>query len=149
MEQNSSPKRLSVKKESDMRKLLFGLIAILSVTSIYAETRAPSAFYSPEKLKEMSTLVFTGTVLKIETNEKHKVSFPVEAKVDKVDKGKLKEKKLSFKHKSPGRCIIIEKEFNTPKVGQKGTFYIQDQAGTLVLIGYIKKTEQKDSGDKK
>ena len=127
-----------------MKKLLFGLIAILSVVSIYAETRAPGAFHSPEKLKELSALVFTGTVLKIETNEKYKVSFPVEAKVDKVVKGTLEEEKLSFKHKNPGRCIIIKKEFNTPEVGQKGTFYIQKQGKALVLIGYIKKTEQKN-----
>jgi len=139
MEQNSSSKRLTI-KEIDMKKLLFGLVAILVVASSYAETRAPGAFRSPEKLKEMSTLVFTGTVSKIETNKKYKVSFPVEAKVDKVVKGKLEDKKLSFKHKNPGRSIIIEKEFNTPEVGQKGTFYIQKQGEALVLIGYIKKT---------
>ncbi len=132
-----------------MKKLLFGFIVILAAASIYAETRAPSAFRSPEKLKEMSTLVFTGTVLKIEVNEKYEVSFPVKATVDKVVKGELKDKKLSFMHKHPGKYIIIEKEYNTPKVGQKGTFYVQDQGGTLVLIGYIRETEQKDSGDKK
>ena len=133
-----------------MKKIILASLALLVVLGFArAETRAPGAFRSPEKLKEMSTLVFTGTVLKIETNEKYKVSFPVEAKVDKVVKGELKEKELSFKHKNPGRCIIIEEEFNTPKVGQEGTFYIQKQGETLVLIGYIKKTEQKDSGDKK
>lgn len=136
-------------KEIDMKKILFGLIALLMVSFAHAEKRARSAFYSPEKLKEMSTLVFTGAVLNIETNEKYKVSFPVEAKVDKIVKGKMKEKKLSFKHKNPGKFIIIEKEFNTPKVGQKGAFYIQKQGETLVLIGYIKKREQKDSGAEK
>lgn len=88
----------------------------------------------------MSTLVFTGKVAKIETNDKYRVSFPTEAKVDKIVKGKLEEKKkeIAFKHKHPGRCIIIKKEYNTPEVGQTGTFYIQNQGGTLVLIGYIK-----------
>lgn len=120
-------------------KMLIVLSLILgSVVVGFSETRAPSAFHTPEKLEEMSTLVFSGTVLKIEASDKYKVSFPVEAKVEKVVKGKLKEKELSFKHKHPGRCIIIEKEFNTPRIGEEGTFYIQDQGGTLVLIGYIK-----------
>ena len=117
-------------------------LVVFAVTFAHAETRAPGAFLSPSKLKEMSTLVFTGAVLKVETNEKYKVSFPVAAKVDNLVKGKLKENELSFKHKNPGRCIIIEKEFNTPKVGQTGTFYIQEQGNVLILIGYIKKTEQ-------
>jgi hypothetical protein len=127
-----------------MKRMLLGCIVLLVGFLAYAETRAPAAFHSAEKLKEMSTLVFTGTVMKIETVEKYKVSFPTEAKVVKVVKGELEKKEISFKHKNPGRCIIIEKEFNTPKVGQEGTFYIQDQGGTLVLIGYIKKTEQID-----
>ena len=130
-----------------MKTLLSGLVVMLCLAPAYAETRAPTAFYSPEKLKEMSTLVITGTVVRIETNEQYKVSFPTEAKVDTVVKGELEEKTLSFKHKHPGRCIIIEKEFNTPEVGQEGTFYIQKQGETLVLIGYIKKTEQTPAGD--
>lgn len=126
------------KMEIDMKKLIALCLLLCLVIAGFAETRAPGAFYTPEKLKEMSTLVFSGRVLKIETNDNYKVSFPVEAKVDKVVKGKLEEKKLSFKHKHPGRCIIIEKEFNTPRIGEEGTFYIQDQGGTLLLIGYIK-----------
>ncbi|MFC1479092.1 hypothetical protein ACFL6F_00705 [Planctomycetota bacterium] len=124
-----------------MKKILIGCVALLLTLSIHAETRAPGAFRSPEKLKEMSTLVFVGTVLKVETVEKYRVSFPTDAKVGKVLKGQLEKREISFKHKNPGRYIIIEKEFNTPKIGQEGTFYIQDQGGTLVLIGYIK-TEQ-------
>lgn len=114
------------------------LLLCLSVTGL-AESRA--APYPPEKLKEMSTLVFTGTVMEVETVEKYEVTFPVRARAGKVVKGALKTPELSFKHKSPGRCVILEKEFNTPEVGQEGTFYIQDQAGTLTLIGYIKKAE--------
>ena len=50
-------------------KKLIALCLLLGVAvSSLAETRAPGAFYSPEKLKEMSTLVFSGTVLKIETD---------------------------------------------------------------------------------
>ena len=127
------------------KRILTASVVLLLAVFAHAETRAPGAFHSPERLKVMSTLVFTGTVLTIETNEKYNVSFPTEAKIEKVVKGELKEKKLSFKHKNPGRCIIIEKEFNTPKVGQEGTFYIQKQGETLVLIGYIKKTEQKNA----
>jgi hypothetical protein len=132
-----------------MKNVLLVSLALFMAIYVHAETRAPSAFYSPEKLKEMSTLVFKGTVLEVETVEKYKVTFPTKAKVSNILKGKLQKKELTFKHKHPGRCIILEKEFNTPKVGQAGTFYIQDQGGTLVLIGYIKKTEPKDSGDKK
>jgi hypothetical protein len=123
-----------------MKKTILS-VSIVAFVLIFAhaETRDPNSFHTPEKLKKMSALVFTGTVSKIETNKKYKVSFPVEAKVDKVVKGKLKNRKLSFKHKNPGRSIIIEKEFNTPEVGQKGTFYIQKQGKALVLIGYIKR----------
>ena len=125
-----------------MKKILLVSLVILVVGFALAETRDLGFPRSPEKLKELSVLVFTGTVLKIETNETYKVSFPVKAKVKKVLKGKTKKKELVFKHKSPGKHVIIEKEYSTPKVGQKGTFYIQDQGEILVLIGYIKKTEQ-------
>jgi len=89
----------------------------------------------------MSTLVFDGTVAGIETNAEYKVSFPTKALVNKVVKGKLEAKELTFRHKYPGRCIIIEKEYNTPALGQSGTFYLEDQGGTLILIGYIRKIE--------
>lgn len=127
-----------------MNKVLFVCLLVSPGVNAHAETRAPGSFFSPEKLKEMSTLVFRGTVLEIETIEKYKVTFPVKAKVAKVLKGELKKKELAFKHKSPGKHIIIKQEFNTPKVEQEGTFYIQDQGGMLVLIGYIKKTELKE-----
>jgi hypothetical protein len=95
----------------------------------------------------MSTLVFEGKVMEIETNAEYKVSFPTKATVNAVLKGKLEAKELTFKHKDPGRNIILEKEYNTPQVGRAGTFYIEDQGGTLVLIGYIKKTEPPSAGD--
>ncbi len=76
------------------------------------------------------------------------VTFPTSAEVARVLKGKLEQKELSFKHKHPSRCVIFEEEFNMPKVGQEGTFYLQDQGGTLVLIGYLKKAGAEDSPEK-
>lgn len=108
----------------------------------FAETRG--SIYTPAQLDKMSTLVFKGTVSKVDTVEKYKKTFPTSAMISEVLKGTLKEKELVFKHKSPGKCVIFEKEFNTPTIGQEGTFYLQDQGGTLVLIGYIKKTELKE-----
>ena len=94
--------------------------------------------YSPEQLFKQSTLVFEGTVTEIETVEKYDNTFPISAKVVTVLKGKADQKALSFKHKDPGDSVIYEQEFNKPEVGEMGTFYLQDQAGTLVLIGYIR-----------
>ena len=111
----------------------------------FAENRGTA--YTPEQLHKMSTLVFSGTVVRIETDERYQVSFPTRAKVADVEKGQLKEKELSFAHKHPGRSTIFEQEFNTPKVGQEGTFYLQKQGNSLVLIGYIAKTEQTVGGD--
>jgi hypothetical protein len=128
------------------RFIILGILLIAAL-SARAESRAPESFYTPEKLKEMSTFVFEGTVVEIETNAQYKVSFPTKAAVASVLKGKLEAKELTFKHKHPGRCIILEKEYNTPQIGQAGTFYIEDQGGTLVLIGYIKKTEPTSAGD--
>lgn len=125
-----------------MKRMLLTSMIVIVVGLAFAETRDPNSPYSPGELKKMSTLVFTGRVLKTETDVDHNVSFPVEAKVEKVVKGRTKEEKLSFTHKHPGKHVIIDKEYNTPKVGQVGTFYIQDQNGTLLLIGYITKTEQ-------
>lgn len=127
-----------------MKRLLITCFLAIAATWARAESRAPGAFHTPEELTVMSTLVFEGTVAEIETNAEYKVSFSTKALVNKVVKGKLEAKELTFKHKHPGRCIIIEREFNTPKIGQEGTFYIQDQGGTLVLTGYIKKAERED-----
>ncbi len=129
-----------------MRTTLVGCLVMLSVVSARAETRGPDSFYTPEKLTAMSTLVFDGTVLEIETVEGRDVSFPIKAKVDTVLKGTLKEKELSFAHKSPGKFVILEVEYNPPKLSQRGRFYLQNQHGTLVLIGYIRKAEQKVPG---
>jgi len=86
----------------------------------------------------MSTLVFKGVVTKIRTVEKYEKIFPVGAVASKVLKGELSETRIGFTHKHPGRCVIFREEFNTPRVGQEGTFFLQNQGGTLVLIGYIK-----------
>jgi hypothetical protein len=122
-------------------KTLVGLIAAcaLAGTPAPAETRAVP--HTPERLHEMSTLVFEGTVTAIATVEEYKKSFPTSATVAKVLKGKLDKKELSFKHKGPGKWVIFKEEFTPPKVGQDGTFYIQDQHGTLVLVGYLKKPD--------
>ena len=130
-----------------MKRLLILGALVIAVSSAHAESRDPSSPYTPQQLKEMSTRVFEGTVMEVETNTEHKVSFPTKATVSTVLKGKRDAKVLTFKHKHPGKHIILEKEYNTPEVGQAGTFYIEDQGGTLVLIGYIKKTEPTSAGD--
>jgi hypothetical protein len=123
------------------------LVLMIAAFSARAESRAAESFYTPAQLKEMSSLVFEGTVVEIETNAQYKVAFPAKAAVANVLKGKLETKELTFKHKDPGKFIILGKEYNAPQFGQSGTFYIEDQGGTLVLIGYIKKTEQPSAGD--
>jgi hypothetical protein len=128
--------------EVNMKKLMVLCLLVCMVVPCLAETRG--APYTLEQLHKMSTLVFEGTVTKIETVEKYKKTFPTSATISNVLKGTLKKKNLSFKHKDPGRCVIFEKEFNTPTIGQEGTFYLQNQGGALVLIGYIKKDELKE-----
>jgi len=122
-----------------MKNTLIVLILFFGVTTASAESRG--RHYAPETLRKMSTLVFTGKVLEITKNERYKLSFPSKSRVDNVIKGELKEKELSFAHKNPGRCVIFEEEYNTPVKGDEGTFYIQNQGGTLVLIGYITKNK--------
>ena len=123
-----------------MRTLL-ALIAASAWACAPALGESRFGLYTPEQLHEMSTLVFEGTVTGIATVEKYEETFPTSATVTKVLKGKLDKKELSFKHKHPGRNLIYKEEFNPPEVGQDGTFYIQDQHGTLVLIGYLKKPD--------
>ncbi|MBW8017013.1 MAG: hypothetical protein FVQ82_12575 [Planctomycetes bacterium] len=124
-----------------MKRLAILLAIFCFMQPCFAETRGSK--YTPEQLYKKSTLVFRGTVTKIETVEKYNNTFPVSAAVSKILKGKLKDKEFSFKHKNPGKNVIYKAEFNVPTVGQEGTFYIQDQSGTLVLIGYIKKPKSK------
>jgi hypothetical protein len=118
---------------------------VLAVSCASGETRGPVP-YTPQQLKDMSTLVFEGAVKEIETDSVYKVAFPTKAAVETVLKGKQDRKELTFAHKNPGRCLILEGEFNAPQVGQTGVFCIQEQAGILELIGYIKKTEAPASG---
>ena len=118
-------------------KTLVTLCALLCLTAAgIAETRG--THYTHEQLHKMSTLVFKGVVTKIRTVEKYEKIFPVGAVASKVLKGELSETRIGFTHKHPGRCVIFREEFNTPRVGQEGTFFLQNQGGTLVLIGYIK-----------
>ncbi len=102
-----------------------------------AESRAGT--YTPQQLHDQSTVVFKGTVTRVETVAKYRKAFPVRAKVAAVLKGKLAGKDVSFGYKPPGKYAIFEAEFNKPEVGRKGTFYLKDFSGTLVLIGYIAK----------
>ncbi len=120
---------------------------MLMVTTAFAETRG--RHFTPEQLHEQSTLVIKGAVREIRTVEEFKVSFPIRASVDTVVKGKWKEKEITFQHKHPGLNVIFEQEYNKPEKGQKGTFYLQNRNGTLVLIGYIKDTEPTHAGDGK
>ena len=130
-----------------MKRLLILAGMVIATCAVHAESRDPNSPYAPQQLKEMSTLVFEGAVVAIETNAEHKVSFPTKATVSAVMKGTLEAKELTFKHKNPGRAIIIEREYNTPTIGHTGTFYLEDQGGTLILIGYIKKIEPSSAGD--
>jgi len=132
-----------------MKESLCGLIMSLLIPAMatFAEERAVP--FSPEDLLKQSTLVFKGTISQVETDETAKVSFPVKAKLTSVVKGKSDETELSFKHKSPGKFVIFEEDFNKPELGKKGTFYLQDMGGTLILIGYIKETEPRVGGDAK
>lgn len=122
-----------------MKKLVVLCLQLCFVVPCFAETRGKP--FAPEKLYEMSVLVFEGTVTKIITAKRYKKTFPTSAKVTKVLKGKTDKKELPLKHKSPGKFTIFEEEYNVPEIGQKGTFYIQDMYGTLVLIGFIQKTK--------
>ena len=104
--------------------------------------RGPNAVFSPDKLAEMSSLVFEGIVRDVETNEKYMVSFPTKARVTKVLKGSLSDREITFFHKTPEKNVILEAEFNIPGIGDAGTFYLQKHSEILYLIGYIKKAEQ-------
>jgi hypothetical protein len=120
-----------------MKRLFYGLVMSLLISGIpaFAEDRARP--FTPEELLGQSTLVFQGTVLQVEADGADKVAFPVKAGIASVVKGKSDKTELSFKHKS-GKFVIFQEEFNRPEIGQKGTFYLQDMGGILVLIGYLK-----------
>ena len=120
-----------------MRTCLALCILVCLMLPASAETRG--TIYTPQQLHDQSTLVFEGVVTATEAVEKYDKTFPISAKVEVVLKGKVDAEELSFKYKHPGRCVIYEAEFNKPLIGQKGTFYLKDESGTLGLIGYIVK----------
>jgi len=123
-----------------VRLLAIGIVVLLlAPLVVFAESRG--GHYTPAELFEQSTLVIHGAVVEIEIVDKHKVSFPTRATVEQVLKGNWQQKEIGFKHKHPDRNVILVEEFNPPAKGQKGTFYLQEQNGILVLIGYIKETE--------
>lgn len=120
-----------------MRTCLAMCVSLWLTLPASAESRAGT--YTPQQLHDQSTVVFEGTVTRMERVARYGKAFPVRAKVAAVLKGKLDGKDVSFRYKSPGKYVIFEAEFNKPEVGQKGTFYLKDFSGTLVLIGYIAK----------
>ena len=113
-------------------------------SAVLAESRMGA--YTQEQLHQKSTLVIRGVVQETETLTDYNLRFPTKASVVAVLKGSWDKKDISFKHKHPGRNIILEQEYNPPEIGQSGTFYLEDQNGTLILIGYIKETEQGGPG---
>jgi hypothetical protein len=122
---------------------MVALISCLSLTAaIIAIAESRGRHYSPAELLEQSTLVFKGRVLQVETLDKDNVAFPTKATVDKVLKGTWGHKEIDFKHKNPGLSVIYDDEFNKPEKTQKGTFYLQVQYEHLILIAYIRETEQ-------
>jgi len=128
----------------DMTKTAITVVAasvviLMASTAGFAETRG--RHFTPEQLREQSTLVIKGAVREIETAAEFKISFPKRASVDTVVKGRWKEKEIAFQHKHPGLNVIFEQEYNKPAMGQKGTFYVQSRNGALILIGYISDTE--------
>lgn len=122
---------------------LFGALGVffLSVTCLHAEKRGAPC--SPKELHDQSALVFEGTVeaVEMDANGGRAISFPKRARVKKVLKGETDAETLTFGHKNPGRHAIFKQEYNPPLIDQEGTFYLQDQRGNLILIGYIKKAE--------
>lgn len=131
-----------------MRTVLLIVPILLFLTvPVYAEERA--CCYTPEQLYDMSTLVFEGTVTKIDTVEATGDRFPVEADVHTLLKGALDTPRLSFGHKGRGKFVSYEQEFNHPEIGQRGTCYIHEQNGFLLLIGYLKKAEPQSSPERR
>jgi hypothetical protein len=115
------------------------VVLFLAPLVVFAETRG--RHYTPAELFEQSTLVIKGTVAEIEMVDQRPVAFPTQATVAQVLKGSWRPKEIGFSHKHPDRNVIFEQEFNQPAKGQQGAFYLQEQNGRLVLIGYIKETE--------
>lgn len=128
-------------EEGDRMKYASLCVLLCVSSAVWAERRGQA--YTPKELHEMSTLVFRGTVMGMETDAKYAVTFPTSAKVSAVLKGETDKKELVFRHKNPGKNVIFEAEFNKPKVGQEGTFYIVEEGGVLVLYGYIREREEK------
>jgi hypothetical protein len=146
--------RLARRAAADAERSVWGetamtrtAIAIFAVTAVTLMCSAPGTaevrarHFTPEQLYEQSTLVIQGRVSGIAIVAEFEASFPVEASVDTVVKGRWPEKDIAFQHKHPGLHVIFEQEFNTPEMGQRGTFYIQKRNGSPMLIGYIRDAE--------
>ena len=131
-----------------MKSLSRLTIAVLTLCPMLSlgETRANSK--SPQQLTNESTLVVEGVVSGVDTVQEYKVSFPIKAEVTKVLKGTWNSNTIEFIHRSPGKWVIFQEEYNSPAIGQVGTFFLLDEDGKFVLIGYInKKTEPTSAGD--
>lgn len=117
---------------------LTAISIVLSLACCVAIAETRSTPYTPEELREMSTLVFEGTVTRLETAKYYGKKFPVGAQVLRVLKGSNDGDEISFAHKNPSRNVIMDSEFSDPSIGEKGIFYIREYRGQLVLIGYLK-----------
>jgi len=123
-----------------MKKTMILVLCMIAFNAnSFAETRAGP--YTPDQLYEMSSLVFEGTVVAIETtDDKFEKTFPIKASVDSILKGSYAFKTISLKHKNPGRSLIHPLEYNVPSIGQTGVFYVVEyEAGEskeFLLIAY-------------
>jgi len=128
-----------------MKKTMILMLCMIAFNAnSFAETRLGP--YTPDQLYEMSSLVFEGTVVAIETtNDKFEKTFPIKASVENILKGKYASGLISFKHKNPGRSLIHPAEYNAPSVGQKGRFYVveyvADKSEEFLLIAYHAESE--------
>ncbi len=70
-----------------MKRLLILAGMVIATCAVHAGSRDPNSPYTPQQLKEMSSLVFEGIVVAIEANAGYKVSFPTKATVGTIFKG--------------------------------------------------------------
>jgi len=128
-----------------MKKIIILILfTIIFNASSFAETRMGP--YTPDQLYEMSSLVFEGIVVEIETTDDNfKKTFPIKASVENILKGNYDSELISFKHKHPGGSLIHPLEYNMPSIGQTGKFYIieyeVDKSKEFLLIGYHSQSE--------
>ena len=120
-----------------MRRLHIAGTFLIAAVPFIADAETRGEPFTPAQLTNASTLVVEATVLNVATVQKYKVRFPTKVEVIRVLKGKTDAKVLEFGHRPPGKYVIFPEEYNTPVVGQRGMVFLQENAGTLILNGYI------------